>query len=68
MSEMKNLAIEELNALNDKFIEEMRSSEAYRAGYLGSAVRTAIWYLELGKPKQALENLKATAKIMQVKL
>ena len=50
----------------EEFFQEMRDSDAYKLGYLSSAVRTAIWFLELGKTEQALENLKATATLMKV--
>lgn len=60
-------AIEELNALNDKFFKEMRESAEYRFGYCRSAINTAIWFLERGKIEQALENLKATATLMKDK-
>jgi UDP-3-O-[3-hydroxymyristoyl] glucosamine N-acyltransferase len=60
-------AIDELNALNAKFFEEMRASAEYRFGYCRSAINTAIWFLENGKVSQALENLQATAILMQDK-
>ena len=65
MSHMKNLAIDELNALNDKFFEEMRESAEYRFGYCRSAITTAIWLLELGKNENALNALKDCAELMK---
>jgi hypothetical protein len=63
-----DLAIDQLNALNDKFFEEMRVSVWYKFGYCRSAINTAIWFLERDKVEQALENLKATATLMRDKI
>lgn len=49
----------------EEFFKEMRESDAFKLGYCLSTIRTAIWYLDLGKVPEAMKTLLETKKLME---
>lgn len=51
---------------SDEAIDGMqRESVEWRLGYAQSAIRTAIWMIEIGRADKALVNLKETAEVVR---
>lgn len=51
----------------EEFFQTMRESADYKFGYCRSAITTAVWLLELGKPENALSCLKSCLEMMKDK-
>jgi hypothetical protein len=51
---------------SDEAIEgQQKESVEWRLGYAQSAIRTAIWMIEIGRTDKALANLKETAEVVK---